>query len=100
MVISRIHIGSLAKLAACLYGGIGLIVGVCLFLVSLLGTGLPTDDPGMPAWIAPMFGIGAVIILPLLYGALGAIGLSIVGGLYNLAAGMVGGVQFETDRPA
>jgi hypothetical protein len=100
MVINRVHVGSLARLAACLYAGIGLIVGVCIFLVSLLGMGLPTDDPGMPTWIAPVFGIGAVVILPLFYGALGAIGLSIVGALYNLAAGMVGGVQFETDRAA
>lgn len=99
MVINKIRIGSLFKVAACLYGSIGLIVGVCIFLVSLLGLGLPADgDSGMPGWMAPVFGAGAIIILPLLYGTLGAIALSVVAGLYNFAARMVGGVEVEVDR--
>jgi hypothetical protein len=100
MVINKIRIGSLFKVAACLYGSIGLIVGVCFFLVSLLGLGLPTNgESGMPTWVAPVFGAGAVVILPLLYGTLGAIALSVVGALYNLAARTVGGIQVEIDRP-
>lgn len=100
MVISRIGVGSLAKVAACLYASIGLIIGVCIFLVSLMGLGLPRDaDSGVARWIAPIFGIGAVIILPLLYGTLGAIALSVVALLYNFAARTVGGVQIEVDRP-
>ena len=101
MVINKIGVGSLFKVAACLYGSIGLIIGVCIFLVSLLGLGLPTDgEAGMPNWVAPVFGAGAIIILPLLYGILGAIALSLVAMLYNFAARTVGGVQIEVDRPA
>jgi hypothetical protein len=100
MVISRIGIGSLAKVAACLYGSIGLIVGVCVFLVSLLGLGVPSDaDSGVPGWMAPLFGVGAVVVLPLLYATLGALALSVVGLLYNFAAGTVGGIQVDVDRP-
>lgn len=101
MIINRIGVGSLAKVAACLYGSIGLIVGVCIFLVSLLGLGVPTDsESGMPGWVAPLFGAGAIVILPLLYGTLGAIALSLVAMLYNFAARTVGGVRIEVDRPA
>lgn len=99
MVINRIGIGSLARVAACLYAGIGLIVGVCIFLVSLIGFSLPADaEGGMPPWLASVFGAGAVVLLPLLYGALGAIALSVMGLLYNLAARLVGGVRIEVDR--
>jgi hypothetical protein len=99
MVINRIGIGSLAKVAACLYAGIGLIVGVCVFLVSLMGFAMPSDaEGGVPGWMAPVFGIGAVVVLPVLYGTLGAIALSVAGLLYNLAARTVGGVQLEVDR--
>ena len=99
MIISRIGIGSLAKVAACIYASIGLFIGVCVFLVSLLGLGLPTDEANMSRWIAPLFGAGAVIILPLVYGTLGAIVLSLVAMLYNVVARTVGGVQIEVDRP-
>jgi hypothetical protein len=99
MIISRIGIGSLAKVAACIYASIGLFIGLCFFLVSLLGLGFPTDDTSMSRWIAPVFGVGAVVILPLLYGTLGAIALSLIALLYNLVARTVGGVQIEVDRP-
>lgn len=100
MVINRVGVGSLARVAACLYASIGFIVGVCIFLVSLLGMGMPMDGGAneVPSWIAPVFGVGAVVILPLLYGALGAVAFTIGGLLYNVAARMVGGVQFEVDR--
>lgn len=98
MTITRVRIASLARVAACLYAGIGLIVGVCIFLVSLIGFSLPADnDGGMPPWLAPVFGAGAVVLLPLLYGTLGAIALSVMGLLYNVAARAVGGVQIEVD---
>jgi hypothetical protein len=99
MITSRIGIGSLAKVAACIYASIGLFIGVCVFLVSLLGLGFPTDDARMPRGIAPVFGVGAVIILPLLYGTLGAVVLSVVAMLYNMVARTVGGAQIEVDRP-
>jgi hypothetical protein len=99
MVINKIGIGSLFKVAACLYGSIGLVVGVGIFLVSLLGLGVAADsESGMPGWVAPIFGAGAIVILPLLYGTLGAIAVSIVAMLYNVAARTVGGVQVEVDR--
>lgn len=97
MVVNRIAVGSIARVAACLYGGIGLIIGICVFLVSLVGAGFAGETDGMPGWMAPLFGTGAVILLPILYGVMGAIGLSIAAALYNLAARLVGGVRFEVE---
>ena len=42
-------------------------------------------------------GVGAVIFLPLLYGVFGAIGGALTALFYNIIAGMVGGLQIETE---
>ena len=40
-------------------------------------------------------GIGAIVLLPILYGGLGFIVAIIAAGLYNLAAGFVGGIEID-----
>jgi hypothetical protein len=42
-----------------------------------------------------MFGVGAIIVLPILYGCGGFIGAAISAWLYNLIAGAVGGVEVD-----
>jgi hypothetical protein len=42
-----------------------------------------------------LFGAGAVIALPLFYGALGFVTTFLAALLYNAVAGMVGGVELE-----
>jgi hypothetical protein len=40
-----------------------------------------------------LFGVGAIVLLPILYGCMGFV-VSLVGAwLYNLAAGAVGGIE-------
>jgi hypothetical protein len=51
------------------------------------------------ALFSAIFGVGAVIFLPLLYGFFGAIGALISSAIYNMVAGMVGGVEL-TIEPA
>jgi hypothetical protein len=46
---------------------------------------------------APIFGVGAVVIMPILYGIMGAIGGAIGAILYNVFAGMVGGVALNIE---
>jgi hypothetical protein len=43
-----------------------------------------------------MFGVGAIIFLPLFYGVLGLIGGALGAALYNLFAGLFGGIELET----
>jgi hypothetical protein len=93
MVINRIGAFSLAKVSGMLYALIGLIFGALLSVVSMAGAAFGGgEDAGM---FGALFGIGAVIVLPLFYGCMGFI-FSLIGAwLYNLLAGMVGGVELD-----
>ena len=42
-----------------------------------------------------LFGVGAIIFFPVLYGVLGFIGSLIVAAIYNVLASAVGGVEVE-----
>jgi hypothetical protein len=46
-----------------------------------------------------IFGVGAVIVLPIMYGVFGALGAMLSAALYNVTAGAVGGVEL-TIEPA
>ncbi len=91
MVIKSVGALSFAKIMGTLYVILGLFLGLCFTVIALAGFG--SGGSGMGA----LFGIGAVIILPILYGVLGFIGTLIGASLYNLASGIVGGVELETD---
>lgn len=94
MVITRVGPVSVAKVAAVLYAGIGLIVGALLSLVALAGSmALPTEEAGI--W-GTVFGAASIILLPLLYGAFGFVATLIGAALFNVAAGLTGGVEIET----
>jgi hypothetical protein len=100
MVISRVGVISLAKVMGVLYGGLGLLFGVLFALFSLLGGGalMASGQEGAGAGGGMMMGmgLGLAVVFPLFYGAIGFIGGLITGWLYNLVAGLVGGVEFET----
>lgn len=94
MVIKHVGVLSAAKLYAAISFAMGLIFGVVIALGSMLGMTL--GDPDTPAIIGMMFGVGAVILLPLFYGAMGFVFGAIGAALYNVFAGMVGGLEVET----
>jgi len=89
MVINRIGPVSAAKISGTLYAIIGLILGALFSVFAMSGLG--SGSSGMGA----MFGIGAVILLPLLYGCLGFVATLIGAWLYNVLAKMVGGVELD-----
>ena len=94
MVIKRMGVLSAAKLYAAISFAMGLIVGVIFALLAMIGVSM--GDPDAPALVGMMFGVGAVILLPLFYGAMGFVFGAIGAALYNLFAGMVGGLEIET----
>lgn len=95
MVITKIDPFSCGKIALVVYGGIGLIAGLIFAMLSLVGAGVAGDEGG--AMLGAVFGLGAVIFLPLFYGVIGFVA-GIIGSLiYNVAAGIVGGLQIETE---
>ena len=52
---------------------------------------------GAQGFLAPLFGVGAVIALPILYGCMGFVVGAVSALFYNAFAGMVGGVEVQTE---
>ena len=93
MIIQRIGPLSLAKVLGAIYAAIGFVVGALFTLFALIGAAAGASaDPEM-AWMAPLFGIAAIIVFPILYGVIAFVMGLVVSGLYNLIAGRVGGVE-------
>ena len=98
-VIREIGVLSLGKVAGIIYACIGLIVGVIVALVSVLGgfAGLAHDAGATAGFVAMFLGAGAVFILPIFYGVLGALIGILVAVIYNVAARLVGGIEITID---
>lgn len=102
MELKRVGVWSVAKISGALYAGIGLIIGAIFALISLLGAGLGAGlagegQGGAPAFLGALFGVGAIIFLPIFYGLIGLVGGAISGGLYNLFARLVGGIELQLE---
>lgn len=93
MVIKGIAPLSFAKVAGTLYAVMGLVLGCIFSLVAMAGGfGAGTSRA---AGFGAIVGVGAIIFLPILYGVLGFIGTLIAAWLYNVIAGVVGGIELD-----
>ena len=97
MVLKRVGVWSAAKIAGVVYASLGLLGGLIFAGISLLGFGFASaaQNSDVPAWLGPVFGVGAIVVLPIIYGVMGLIGGAIAAALYNLFSGMVGGVELD-----
>lgn len=98
MVIKHVGVWSVAKVSFGLYALLGLIIGLIIAGVSALAGAagaLAGAESDMPTWIAPVFGIGALIILPIFYGILGLIVGAVATAFYNLIARIFGGIEID-----
>ncbi len=97
MILRRIRVGSAAKVIGIMYAVLGLLVGICLALVSMVSAGFMAgaESEGFPSWFGAAFGVGAIVVLPILYGVIGLLLGAIGSAVYNLVAGMVGGLHLE-----
>ena len=96
MVITRVNAFSVAKLAAVLYAGIGLIAGALFALLGMVGFGAALAGQEGAGFLGMLFGVGAIIIMPICYAIFGFIGSFIFASLFNVAAGMTGSIEIET----
>src|SRR5262245_46815454 len=97
MVLKHVGVLSVAKIGGVMYAVFGLLIGLCfaaVFSVMPMAAGNRSD---MPAWIAPMFGVGSIVFAPIMYGVMGFIGGAISAVIYNLLAGMVGGIEVDLE---
>jgi hypothetical protein len=93
MVINRVGPVSVAKVALIIYGVLGLFFGGIISLFALAGS-MIADQSGSRS-LGALFGVGAIVILPICYAVIGAIGALIMTGIYNLAARAMGGIELD-----
>jgi hypothetical protein len=95
--IRRIRPLSLGKIQGSVYVFIGLVIGAVFSVLSVVGMGIAASQShgDFPAFIPMFFGVGAVIILPLMYGIMGFIAGVVIAAIYNFVARVVGGVEIE-----
>lgn len=96
MIVKRVGVWSIARMYGSLLGAIGLLAGVVIALFALVGAGLAANS-GAPGGLGVIFGVGAVVFLPLCYGVIGILAGAVMAALYNLFAGMVGGVELDIE---
>jgi hypothetical protein len=98
-VVRGIGVLSAGKIGAIIYASIGLVLGIVVALLSMAGAfagALAHGGPGR-AFFGMVFGVGAIVVLPIFYGILGCLVLMFVALVYNVAAGIVGGLEFEIE---
>jgi hypothetical protein len=84
---------SLAKILGGIYAVMGFVFGAIISLFSVLGSAVLSGQGGGNASL--LFGVGSIIILPLMYGLLGFIFGLFTGWLYNVIAKHLGGLEIE-----
>ena len=94
MTIKRINAVSCAKIMGLLYAIIGLLIGCIAAFAALIGR-FAVDSLGINNTFTTAFGISAIVFFPFIYGALGFVMTWIAASIYNMLAGVVGGVQVE-----
>src|SRR4030067_2628526 len=96
MILKKIGPFSLAKIGGIIYAVLGLLVGIFISMLAVLGgfASSLTSESSSPI-IGMFLGVGAIIILPIFYAILGFIIGAIVAWLYNVFAGVVGGIELD-----
>jgi hypothetical protein len=95
IVIRRIGVLSLAKIMGALDALLGLIIGAFVSLFAVVGAALLPSAGGSGGELRMLFGVGSIIVFPILYGIIGFITGLLCGALYNLLARIVGGIEIE-----
>lgn len=102
MQVRRIGALSLAKVLGVIYAVFGLIFGLVFSLFALMGAAFggmaaESGEEAAAAIFGLLFGVGAVIALPVFYGIFGFIGGLLTAWLYNAAAKIIGGIELELE---
>ncbi len=96
MVLKRIGPLSPAKITGILYAVLGLFMGFIISAVALFGAllGSALSNSSEP-FVGLIFGAGAIIVMPILYGVMGFISGIITAGIYNFVVRFTGGLELE-----
>ncbi len=100
MVLKKIGVMSVAKISGAMYAVMGLLFGLAMsaiFSIIPMASALSGNESGLPSWLGTSLGIGSLVVLPIVYGVLGFVLGAIGALLYNLFAGLVGGVVLHLE---
>lgn len=89
--IKKIAPRSLANISGAVYFFFGFIFGLFMFVISIIAGA--EGETARSLW----FGIGALVLIPLAYGAAGWLGGYLSAFIYNFFAKKVGGIKIELD---
>jgi Predicted membrane protein len=101
--IRKLGVLSVAKIEALVLLVVSLLIsipyGLIIILYSLFGAGMIGGNGGLAlGGGGVVLGIGIMIGLPIMYGIMGFIGGAIGALVYNLFAGIVGGIEIEVEN--
>jgi len=99
MVIRRVNPMSAGKISGVVGVMIGLIIGACLSLIGMVAGSVASAAPDAPeggAFVAMLFGAGAIVVLPIVYGVFMFVVGLIYAAIFNLSSKWVGGLEVET----
>jgi len=102
MLIKKVGPVSLGKILGIMYAFFGFLIGLFFSFFMLMGTvlGSVIGDSPEPL-VGLIFGFGSIIAFPIFYGIMGFLGGLVVGGIYNVVSGWVGGIEVELEeKPA
>lgn len=91
MVLKSIGVFSMGKVTGCAQALVGLIFGGFMTLLAMAGIAAG----GQGGIEAAIFGVGAVVIMPIMFGIFGFIGGIITAVVYNIVLSLVGGLELE-----
>lgn len=87
--LRRFRIWSVFRLAAVLYGLVGLVVGALVTVATTMELGTPDVH------LLERLGAWSLALFPVLYGLVGGLAAAIAVALYNASAAVAGGVEVE-----
>ena len=94
VVIKHIDLASAGMVLGAMYGLIGVIIGGFFALFGLLGVALGGGEAAAGGIATGFFGL---ILMPIFYGVAGFIGGIITALIYNLIAGITGGLKIDME---
>lgn len=98
MEVKRVGPWSTAKVFGAMNAAMGLIFGALFACIALVGGSLARGD-SEAAGFGALFGVGSIVLLPLMYGVLGVVFGALSAWLYNVFAAMVGGIEVQLEPP-
>jgi hypothetical protein len=97
--VKRIDLWTLFRLAFFIYAAIGLIIGLFYaFILAIASSfGDVLADEGLPGMglITGVVGVVMVPVFSFIYGAMGAVVITIGGAIFNLVSRLSGGIRFD-----